>query len=380
MHLPVHMVPSVVVVLGALPLTANGKLDRAALPEPGTGATTDYVAPETGTEQLVADVLARALGVDQVGRNDSFLRLGGNSLLAVRVVGMLTEAVAKPVELRTVLLSDSVAELAANIDSSSGEAADPLSVIYPIRPGGDGAPLFAIHPIVGLAWCYTGLGSLLPEGSPIYGVQSPAATTDDPRATKVESIDDLAAHYVNEIRKVQPEGPYRLLGWSLGGVIAHAVAVQLQEAGESVELLAMLDSFAGETGKDAEADEVTVADVLGGFGVATEIGEPSSNGIGSVAELIDAVDGQVPVSREAMLRLIAVAESSANAMRRYRPRQFNGDLLFFTATKGRDDVHLAAESWNEAVSGTISNIHIDATHWEMTSADALSRVANALGR
>nr|WP_278314499.1 non-ribosomal peptide synthetase [Lolliginicoccus levis] len=372
-RLPVHMVPSAVVVLDGLPLTGNGKLDRAALPEPGTGAVVEeYIEPQGVTEQIVAGVLAEALGIDRVGRTDSFLRLGGNSLVAVRVAGLLTDAMDKPVELRDVLLAESVADLAVRIEQGgTATAADPMSVIYPIRPEGDQAPVFAIHPIVGLAWCYTSLGGLLPEGVPVYGVQSPAAS--EPGFVPPESIEELAARYVTEIRRIRPEGPYRLLGWSLGGVIAHAMAVQLQEAGLQVELLVMLDSFAGDAGAAVESGEVTVADVVGGFGVSG--GDIEASGITSVTELIDAVDGHVPVPRQAIEKLIEVAEASAAAMRRYEPRQFQGDLVHFTAARDRADKDAAARSWQHAVSGEVIASGVDATHWEMTTAPVLEIVA-----
>ncbi|MBB3037650.1 amino acid adenylation domain-containing protein/non-ribosomal peptide synthase protein (TIGR01720 family) [Hoyosella altamirensis] len=377
-HLPAHMVPAAVVVLDALPLTANGKLDRAALPDPETGgAAGEYVAPRTENEALVARVFAEVLGLDRLSVSASFFELGGNSLVAVKAMTRLSDELGISVPLRVLLGTPTAEAVASAIEDvirggHSAPEGSPLDVIIPIRAEGDQPALFAIHPIVGLAWCYAGLQARIPEGIPIYGVQTPAASSSE---RVPDSIEDIAQLYVQEIRRVQPEGPYRLLGWSLGGVIAHAMAVQLQAEGEQVDLLAMLDSFANGAGEHVEEHAVTAQDLLGGFGLGSLPQEPQD-----IAIVLDAIESETSISRDVLVRMLDVAERSARSMAQYRPAVFEGDLHLLTAAKGREDLGVAARSWTDAISGKVRDVPVPYTHWEMTSAGALDDLIETLKR
>ncbi|MCW4351912.1 amino acid adenylation domain-containing protein [Hoyosella sp. YIM 151337] len=374
-HLPTHMVPAAVVVLDALPLTANGKLDRKALPDPDFSGGAEFIAPRTESETLVARVFAEVLGTERVSVDASFFELGGNSLIAVKAISQLSAELGVAVPLHALFGTPTVEAVAQAVDEAKATGGirddEALNVIFPIRTDGAGPALFAIHPIVGLAWCYSGLKPRLPAGMPIYGVQTPAASSTEPVP---DSIDGIAGQYIHEIRKVQQSGPYRLLGWSLGGVIAHAMAVQLQADGEEVELLVMLDSFADGAGDNVGATDVTVQEVLGAFGIGEMTAAPEMD----LETVLDGIAAQTPVSREALQRMLDVAERSAQAMRNYRPGVFHGDLTFFTAVKDRDDASAAAHSWQSAVNGQIADYALPVTHWEMTSESALDEIAEVL--
>ncbi|MEE2035312.1 amino acid adenylation domain-containing protein, partial [Rhodococcus chondri] len=277
-ELPSYMVPAQILVLDALPITVNGKLDRKALPVAGFEAQA-FRAPENPVEQAVAAVYADLLGADRVGLDDDFFALGGNSLSATRLVARLRDALHTAVPMQWVFTHPTVEALAARI-AEGGSGGPEFGTILPIRAQGDLPPLFCVHPIVGLSWCYTALARQIDPSVPVYGLQTPL---DDKPAT----LDDLAAHYVDEIRRIQPHGPYRLLGWSLGGVIAHAMAVQLQAVGESVETLAMLDSFVGTELSEAAASEqagIPMSDLLAGLGVDGDGPEPAD-----IPELVSVV-------------------------------------------------------------------------------------------
>ncbi|NLG54700.1 MAG: amino acid adenylation domain-containing protein, partial [Rhodococcus sp.] len=381
---PSYMVPSHIVALDEIPLTPAGKLDRRALPEPDfSERRQEYVAPRTDTEDVVAQVFAEVLGSDQVGRTDDFFALGGNSLSATRVAGLLAERLGgllgDRVPVQAVLTNPTVEGLAALLDSADldSQAVRSLDVVLPLQvPGPDDAglqPLFCVHSVIGLSWSYAGLAQHVGTNRPIYGLQSPYVC----EAEELGSITELAQRYVREIRSVQPEGPYHLVGWSLGGAIAHEIAVQLQESGQSVHLLAMLDSYA--PGRAfAEIDETaTLTDVLGGFAdIALPAGRSDSET--TFDDIATQVEALGLFSRDVLERIQHSFVSAPEWVNSHPGRVFQGDVVFFTAIghgPTRPDPALTWKSW---VSGHIHRYPVSATHWEMTSADALGQIGPAI--
>ena len=254
-RLPDYMVPAAFVLLDELPLTPSGKVDRQALPPPdsrGGSETRPYVAPRTPTEEKIAAIWADVLNVDRVGVHDSFFDLGGHSLLAIQVLTRLRTAFQVEVPLGRLFETLTVAGLAEVVESllrgdegpevPPHEAASELpSVLAPIQPRGHKPPLFCIHPPSGVVFPFYSLARYLDADQPLYGVQDVSLDGQTPPYTRLE---DMAAHYVEAIRTVQPEGPYFLLGWSLGGVLAFEMAQQLYRQGQEVALLGMIDTSA----------------------------------------------------------------------------------------------------------------------------------------
>ncbi|MFD8938471.1 amino acid adenylation domain-containing protein [Streptomyces sp. NPDC059578] len=238
-RLPEFMVPGAFVVVDRLPLTANGKLDRAALPEPDT-AGDGYRAPGDEREEALAGLFAEVLGLDRVGVDDDFFALGGHSLRVIRLIWRIREVLGAEVPIRTVFRSPTVAELARQLLPEGGESApgDPYAVLLPISTEGERAPLWWIHPGGGLCWPYLGFAPHLPGDRPVYGVQ---ARGFQPGAVRPESIEEMVDDYLEQVLAVQPRGPFHLLGWSFGGTVAHAMAAELQRRGHEVALLALLD-------------------------------------------------------------------------------------------------------------------------------------------
>ncbi|WP_139277826.1 non-ribosomal peptide synthetase, partial [Rhodococcus marinonascens] len=373
--LPAYMVPDVLTVLDALPLSVSGKLDRRALPVPEFTARV-FRAPTTPVEETVAGVFAEVLGVDRVGLDDDFFALGGNSLIATRVIARLRSEADTTVALQWLFSDPTVEALAGRIATGvEGDAAEGFGPVLPIRESGEATPLFCIHPIVGLSWCYTGLTRHLDGGMPIYGIQSPAILEE---GFVPELLEELADRYISEIRTVRPSGPYRLLGWSLGGVIAHAMAVRLQAAGERVELLAMMDSFVG-SARDANGDgssgSITMSELLGGFGVDEDVAGTSASdlSVDAVATELARLTGQsVERTEQVVGRLLSTAERNSRLMSEYRPERFDGDIVFFTATADDATGTRAVRGWDGAATGKVDNHPVPATHWRMTSPDALA--------
>ncbi|MEN0135295.1 MAG: amino acid adenylation domain-containing protein, partial [Rhodococcus sp. (in: high G+C Gram-positive bacteria)] len=341
--LPAHMVPSAVVCIDSVPLTPTGKLDVDALPRPDFAAA-EYRRPAAGHESTVATVFAEILGVEQVGADDNFFDLGGTSLSAMRAVSLLRASSDVTVSLQWLMTEPTPAAIAARMAAADGDTRDTaLDVVFPIRAGGAGTPLFWIHPISGLAWCYTGFAEHVDENRPVFGIQTPAVVGE----VLPDSIEALAARYLTEVRRIQPEGPYDLAGWSIGGVLAHAMAVQLQQAGQTVRSLVMLDSFA-ETQQSRDTGDATV------------VGEDEDTSAALSA-----------LSPEHVDRLTAAAHHNAGLMRDYRPGLFDGDVLFFTAAHDDPSLRRAVGTWRPWVNGRITNHPVQSTHWQITEPAAV---------
>ncbi|NMN98108.1 non-ribosomal peptide synthetase [Antrihabitans stalactiti] len=380
--LPAHMVPAALVVLNSLPLNINGKVDRKALPAPDSG-TREYRAPSTPLERTIADAFADTLGVEQVGLDDSFFELGGNSLLAMAVIGRLRNALDTPIPVVWIFDEPTTAALSRRIAASDGSESDAdsgglgMQVLLPIRLGGDREPLVCIHPASGIAWCYQGLAETVDPGRPIYGLQSPDLSGDD---SPPASVIEFADRYVREIRSIQPHGPYHLLGWSFGGVIAHEIAVRLREFGEEVGLLAMLDSDWG-LYDDVDYPPMSAGDFVHTFGPSFGIDfVPPQLSASEVARLIAdrfGLDDQL-LSAATLQRITDAYNRTAQTRRGHHRSLFDGDLVYFAATLGEQVPEYGAAGWQPFIGGEIVDYGIAATHDDLTSPDVLPTIASVL--
>ncbi|MEF9386894.1 non-ribosomal peptide synthase/polyketide synthase [Ralstonia solanacearum species complex bacterium KE056] len=233
--LPAYMVPAAYVYLERMPLTSSGKLNRHALPQPTAGAYVQhsYEAPRSGIETRLASIWQALLGVETIGRHDDFFALGGNSLQAVRLIGLLAKADCR-VTLTQLLQHPNIASLAAVAERDGMWARDQA---VPVRTTGSQRPLFLVHEITGLDGYFTQLGACIDADIPVYGL--PAVGWGEPQ---LRTIEGLAKRLKAAMRAVQPHGPYRLAGWSFGGVLAYEIAIQLIGEDEAVEFLGLLDT------------------------------------------------------------------------------------------------------------------------------------------
>jgi amino acid adenylation domain-containing protein len=248
--LPSYMMPSAFVMLEALPLTPNGKVDRQALPIPEQARLEleeSFVAPRNPLEQTLTQIWEDVLGIKPISVKDNFFDLGGHSLLAIRLFAEIEKKCNQKIPLATLFQAGTIETLARKIQQQQASGHDeqeqsttPWSSLVEIQPKGSRPPLFCIHPLGGSILGYHKLSVYLGLDQPVYGLQPQGLDGKQPPYTRVE---DMAAHYIREIQTVQPHGPYFLAGYSFGGTIALEMAQQLKRQGETIGILAMLDSL-----------------------------------------------------------------------------------------------------------------------------------------
>ncbi|WP_447971455.1 amino acid adenylation domain-containing protein [Nitrospira sp. M1] len=237
-RLPVYMVPSVFVELTALPRTSNGKVDRQALPVPDVSGDIagQYVAPRTPTEELLAGIWADLLNVERVGIHDNFFDLGGHSLLAVQASTCIQKMTGYSLSLQTFFKTPTVASLA---EVFTNELCDTSSSLITFQSDGTCPPLYCLDPTGTHVLAYQPLAKSLGVEQPVYGITLNQMFSLSRQEVAVENI---AREHVRLIQERQPEGPYNVIGWSNGGLIALAVAHVLEEQGQSIAFLGILDT------------------------------------------------------------------------------------------------------------------------------------------
>jgi glutamate racemase len=343
-RLPRHLVPSSVTVVDAMPLLPSGKLDRAALPAPTT-VPAESVLPAGELEESVAAVFAEVLGVADVPADEAFFTLGGTSMGAASVATELRRRLERDVPIEWIFTDPTVQRLAARIEDGA-RLESFFDTLVELRSAGTGAPLFCVHPLGGLAWCFSGLADHVGD-RPLFGLQA----TGVPNLP--ETLPELAARYVDAIRVVQPEGPYHLLGWSLGGTIAHEMAVQLREAGHDVASPALLDTLLPQH-QPPEPETLSEDELIAQFGAY--------------------------VSVERLREIRAVIERLEMIASTHSPRVFDGDIDLFVAARDLNRHPDVVDAWREYTDGDVTAHHIDTTHSEMADPGPLAEIGRLLRR
>ena len=260
--LPEYMVPAAYVMLAALPLMLSGKPDRKALPVPNASAYTGHVyeAPEGELELAIARIWTDLLMIERVGRHTHFFESGGHSMLAICVVAELRTTLGIELALPDLFANPVLKDLAHGIVTmAEAPPADASAHALKVR-GGTQTPLFLVHDGYGDVLYFPVLANQLPTDVPVYGL--PGVSLDDPTLRTMPAI---AAHMIAMMQRVQPVGPYRLAGWSFGGVLAYEIAAQLIEHSEQVDFLGLIDAFHPQQAFLGDLIEKTPEEVLREF-------------------------------------------------------------------------------------------------------------------
>lgn len=385
-HLPGYMIPSAYLRLPALPQNANGKIDRKALPPIPSGAQRAgqiATGPLTPTEHNLLDRVRAVLGNQDIGIDDDFFQLGGNSLTAARLIATLRRNYGPDLALPTVFANPSLRRLAAELDQASG--ADPLAPVLDLRKADADAPtVFCLHPILGIGWGYAALAQALPRQVGICALQSSALTQPD----TWPDMQAMARDYVARIRAIQPQGPYHLVGWSFGGLLAHEIAGQLEAQGAQIACLCLLDAypFQSRIGNNTEATQIQQALAFLG-----EPPDPALHTLDALAEKlvtrseISALRTTIGKVRFDRLRgrIRDMVETNLDLAQRHLPTQINTPIIDVCATRGKSAALDAVLEWRDAPwdrftrAGT-QRIEVDCGHDDMLGQQSVAAFAPIL--
>nr|WP_253900126.1 non-ribosomal peptide synthetase [Corallococcus carmarthensis] len=390
--LPEYMVPSAIGVLAALPLSANGKVDRKALPDldVSTSQAEDFVAPRDALESQLAKVWEDVLGVQPVGVRTSFFALGGHSLLAVRLVAALREQLGREVPLAALFQHPTVEELAKLLRDKT----ETWSPLVPLEKGDAGRrPLFLVHPGGGNVLAYPELARLLGPHQPVFGLQARGLQAGH---AVVETVEEMATLYLSAIRAEQPEGPYLLAGWSLGGVIAFEMARQLRAQGQAVGLLALVDAFV--PGVQLPPGEAQAKDPDGSVRVsfARSVAQAFSLPLPMADEALERMDDDAMLEallavgiqarlleeatgREQLRALFRVYQANLRAMDRYVPSPYDGPALLLAATEATPTPGVPRHrGWEPWVRGGLDVRDVPGGHHQLMQEPYVQHVAALL--
>jgi len=361
-RLPEFMVPAAVMVLESMPLTASGKPDRRALPDPELVSASEYRPPSTERERVLADLFAEILGVDRVGLDDDFFALGGHSLLATRLTSKIRAALGANVPVREIFDAPTVAQLVTRLDdgAAAGTDFDPVLVL---KSSGSREPVWCLHPGGGLGWFYQRLGAALPD-RPIHAIQSRGLDGGPLAASFPEMVDD----YVDRILELQDRGPYFLLGWSYGGIVAHALAHRLTERGMRIGFLGILDSKPPVQSDDQP--DVSEADALAG------IREWAAGRFGAHLEST--------AVQELVERATRVLINNSKLLEGYATPLYDGDLTIFGAALNADGSRITGfasdleQSWRAHVGGRMEVHEVECAHGDFDRPENMDLVGRML--
>jgi aspartate racemase len=391
--LPDHMVPSVFVVLESLPLTPIGKVDRRALPATNgfkPGAAKGFSAAGDELELKLTRIWEKVLNVKPVGVEDNFFELGGHSLLAVRLFAQIEKSFGKNLPLATLFQAPTIKQLARVLRQEGWR--DAWSSLVMIQGGEQCVPFFCVHAAGGNVLEYRDLARLLGPDQPFYGLQAKGLNGEEQPHT---SIQEMADHYLKEMREVQPEGPYLIGGRSSGGTIAYEMACRLEAEGQEVALLALLDTYpagyfkllpgsgswrqrAGRFGRKLQSHAVNLRQLSTAEKVAYVFRKLAYAPAKAKHKLYRrAYKLYKRYGRPLPPVLKNIEEINFAAVKDYQPRTYSGDVTLFLASDLTADYDLH-DGWRELVSGKIDAHEISGNHINIIKEPHVGELAEKL--
>jgi amino acid adenylation domain-containing protein len=381
---PLSELPLLTHLAGGGPGYPGGLERRRKLPVSGAKRVREvqaYLAPRDEIEFELMRIWESLLGVEGVSIRDSFFDIGGHSLLAVRLASRIKRQFKRELPLGALLQSPTIERLAGLLRQEG--TVSTRTALVPLRSEGTRPPFFCVHPIGGNVLCYAPLARQLGTEQPFYAFQLPAFAKDSGPHT----IESLAVHYLQHLRAVQPQGPYRLGGWSMGGVIAFEMARQLVEQGERVELLALIDSYAPQSIERPERFDqhdllhMFVRDLEGVYGRSLEFSHEDSRRL-SLEETFEVLLERARASEvvpdelglSELRELFELYRTNLSALLSYEPRAYAGILTLFRSGASSSD---PAHGWTPYAAG-VEVLEIEGDHYSIVNGPQVKTLAARL--
>ena len=390
--LPAYMRPEGIAIIDALPLSANGKIDVSGLPDPSRAAVSasaaGRAAPAGETEQRLAAIWSDLLGIPDIGRDDDFFVLGGHSLMALRLFSRMNREFDCSLPLAALINHPTLGALARLIGPvPRPEPEHPAKGhLITLREEGDHTPLFCIHGGDGGVIFYRSLANCLAPGIPLHAIESLELCRST--AVEVASVEQTAAAYVSKLLGFQPHGPFRLAGYSFGGVVAHAMACRLVEMGHQVDFLGLFDTSNPTAPHKAYSSAGRLAAFwkqhagLPLFQRISLLQQRIREGIATnrqVREEILAATSAGPAAAYSDLRRIQVREENWRAMQNYQPARYPGRITLFKAMTASDKIAWPDDyGWSDVASGGLDIIAVPGRHLALFEAGNVEPLANSL--
>ena len=392
--LPAYMTPRYYVQLAAMPLTPNGKIDRRALPIPELGQSDpqEQIAPRNALENTLFAIWQRVLGHSNFGVNGNFFDNGGHSLIAVQLMAQIKKELAVELSLASLFHAPSIEEQAVLVaQAQTGSTPRPHSNLIPMAAPGMQGTLFCVHPVGGYTFAYQALAQYLAPDFSVVGIQ--AVGLED-GAEPFHDVQEAARHYVELIRSYQPQGPYALAGWSMGGSVAHEMACQLLDAGQQITLVALFDTYAHPTtlalpdAQDWPALLYSFAqDMAADTGLALPFGiaqlQALPDGDAQLAWALQQMRAQgligPEVSHQKALRILEVYQANLLALGKWHPRSQAMNLLLFRAADDSQAKREASLGWAELMAGGQAKVQAaQGSHRTLLNEPQVSHLAREL--
>ena len=393
-RLPAFLRPDGVMVLSSFPITANGKIDLAALPDPAAAAPAarpSFTPPRGETELRLASLWSKLLEIPEIGRDDDFFALGGHSLMALRLFSRINREFGRTLPLAALLSHPTIARLAGLISPQAGsppaaEATNEKGHLVTLAEGDAETPLFCIHGGDGGVIFYRSLAELMPRGFPMHAIESLALSSNSPIQTA--SVEETAAAYVRLLLAAHPGGPFRLAGYSYGGVVAHEMACILEEQGHYVEFLGLFDTH----NPAAPSKRYSLPGRLNAFWQQQQdlplparlerLRERIAEGIATnrrVKAELAAAFSSGPAEPHSDLRRVQVREENWRAMQAYTPRPFKGRITLFKAMTLSDKVEWPPDyGWTPYTGEGLEIVPVPGQHLTLFEPGNVGELAKAL--
>ncbi|CAG0937556.1 partial fengycin family lipopeptide synthetase D, partial [Thermoflexales bacterium] len=387
--LPSHMIPAVFILVPALPLTPNGKVNRSALSKleaADLGSTGVLIAPRDALELQLVQIWEDVLGIRPIGVKHNFFNLGGHSLLTVRLLARIQHELGQSLPLAALFQDATVESLAMTLRRQNLQIKLRSSLVPMQKGNPNKRPLFFVHPGSGSVLCYMNLIRHLGPAQPFYGLQSPGL---DDQQSLLASVEAMARHYIDLLRSVQPEGPYLLGGWSMGGVVAFEMARQLQAQNQPVALLTLIDSYPPSNEREPDLDDNTL---LVNFALNMGLPPQLVSFDSDPAEPIEFEErlrsllqrsqqaGLVPpdLKPDRVQQLFIVFKNNVRAMMAYRPHPYSGAVTLLKASQPLDEQLLADDLGWRKWAGEVFVERVPGNHYTLVHEPGVEVLADKL--